>query len=163
MKWKVVGIGALVIAFWANVVLLKVVLNDHYALTDRARDANVAPKPPEAPATACKSCGCREELRNDDVDLSHDEIFVAGPLSKTALVVGLNAVRPRVHACYEKHGVPGTAMVNVVIGKSGRVTSATVTGMFAGTPTGACVEQAVKTAHVPPSDGISVPYPFQLR
>ena len=54
-------------------------------------------------------------------------------------------------------------MVNVVIGKNGKVTTATVTGKFAGTPTGACVETAVKTASFPPSDGFSTPYPFQLK
>jgi hypothetical protein len=54
-------------------------------------------------------------------------------------------------------------MVNVVIGKNGKVTSAAVTGKFAGTPTGACVEKAVKTATFPPSDGLSTPYPFQLK
>jgi hypothetical protein len=68
-----------------------------------------------------------------------------------------------VTACYNQFKVPGTAMVNVVIGKSGKVTSATVTGKFAGTPTGTCVEAAVKTATFPPSDGFTTPYPFQLK
>jgi hypothetical protein len=54
-------------------------------------------------------------------------------------------------------------MVNVVIATNGRVSSATVTGRFAGTPTGACVEQAVMAGAFPPSDGLSTPYPFQLR
>ena len=56
------------------------------------------------------------------------------------------------------------AMVNVVIGKNGKVTTATVTGKFAGTPTGACVEKAVKTASFPPSDGSehAVPVPAQV-
>jgi hypothetical protein len=55
------------------------------------------------------------------------------------------------------------AMVNVVIAKSGKVTSAVVTGKFAGTPTGACVERAVETARFPRSDGLSTPYPFLLK
>ena len=55
------------------------------------------------------------------------------------------------------------AMVNVVIGKTGKVTSATVSGKFAGTPTGSCVEKAVKSASFPPSDGLQTPYPFQLK
>ena len=87
----------------------------------------------------------------------------AGPLQQHALVAGFNAVRPKVSACYNQFKVPGTAMVNVVIGKSGKVTKADVTGKFAGTPTGQCVETAVKTASFPPSDGFSTPYPFQLR
>jgi hypothetical protein len=58
----------------------------------------------------------------------------------------------QIHECYLRHQVPGTAMVNVVIAKSGRVSKATVTGKFADTVTGACVEAAVKTAAFPPSD-----------
>jgi hypothetical protein len=54
-------------------------------------------------------------------------------------------------------------MANVVIAKNGKVSNANVTGKFAGTPTGACVETAVKTARFPPSDGFVTPYPFQLR
>jgi predicted Zn finger-like uncharacterized protein len=87
----------------------------------------------------------------------------AGPLSRNALVAGFNSVRPKVANCYNQFKVPGTAMVNVQIAKSGKVTSATVTGKFAGTPTGTCVEAAVKTASFPPSDGFSTPYPFQLK
>jgi hypothetical protein len=54
-------------------------------------------------------------------------------------------------------------MVNVEIAPWGRVNRATVDGMFAGTATGACVEQAVKTAWFPVSKGFMTPYPFQLR
>ena len=87
----------------------------------------------------------------------------AGPLAKGAVVAGMNSVKPKVAACYNEFKVQGMAMVNVVIGKSGKVTSATVTGKFAGTPTGACVEKAVKSASFPPSDGLQTPYPFQLK
>jgi len=85
------------------------------------------------------------------------------PISKTALIRGINQVRPRVAACYQTYKVPGTALVNIVIAKSGRVSSARVSGKFAGTPTGACVEAAVKTARFPASDGFSTPFPFQLK
>jgi predicted Zn finger-like uncharacterized protein len=87
----------------------------------------------------------------------------AGPLAKSAVVGGMNAIKPKIQDCYNQFKVPGMAMVNVVIARSGKVTSATVTGKFAGTPTGACVEKAVKAASFPPSDGLTTPYPFQLR
>ena len=85
------------------------------------------------------------------------------PLSKLAVVASMNEVRPRIHDCYVEHNVPGTAIVNVVIAKNGKVTSAVVTGRFAESPTGACVERAVRTARFPRSDGLSTPYPFQLH
>jgi predicted Zn finger-like uncharacterized protein len=87
----------------------------------------------------------------------------AGPLAKGAVVAGMNSVKPKIAACYSEFKVQGMAMVNVVIGKSGKVSSATVSGKFAGTPTGACVEKAVKSASFPPSDGLQTPYPFQLK
>jgi hypothetical protein len=86
-----------------------------------------------------------------------------GPLSKGAVVAGMNGVKGKVAACYAQFKVPGLAMVNVVIAKSGKVSGATVTGKFAGTPTGTCVENAIKTGSFPPSDGLSTPYPFTLR
>ncbi len=86
-----------------------------------------------------------------------------GPLAKAAVVAGMKGVNGKVAACYAQFKVPGMAMVNVVIAKSGKVSSASVTGKFAGTPTGTCVESAVKTASFPPSDGLTTPYPFSLR
>ncbi len=87
----------------------------------------------------------------------------AGPLSSRAIVAGMNGIKPKINDCYNQFKVPGMAMVSVVIAKSGKVSSATVSGKFAGTPTGTCVEKAVKTASFPPSDGLTTPYPFQLR
>ena len=86
-----------------------------------------------------------------------------GPLAKAAVVGGMNGVKGKISACYAQFKVPGLAMVNVVIGKSGKVSSATVAGKFAGTPTGTCVESAVKSASFPPSEGLTTPYPFNLR
>ncbi|HVV52823.1 MAG TPA: GYF domain-containing protein [Polyangia bacterium] len=109
-------------------------------------------------ADARHAGGGKARASNDDKPAP-----VAGPLSKSAVVAGMNGVKPKVAACYSQFKVPGMAMVNIVIARSGKVSSATVTGKFAGTPTGACVEKAVKSASFPPSEGLSTPYPFQLR
>ena len=76
---------------------------------------------------------------------------------------GMNAVKDKVGACFAQYQVPGTAMLNIVVGRNGAVRTAVVTGQFAGTPTGACVESAARTATFPPSDGLSSPYPFVLK
>ncbi|HVZ86981.1 MAG TPA: hypothetical protein VHG72_08425, partial [Polyangia bacterium] len=101
--------------------------------------------------------------RVSDDDPSRKADVPVGPLSKSAVVAGMNSVKPKIQACYNEYKVQGMAMVNVVIGRSGKVTSATVGGKFAGTPTGSCVEKAVKSAGFPPSEGLTTPYPFQLR
>jgi hypothetical protein len=84
-------------------------------------------------------------------------------LPKSAVVHGMKAIKGKIADCYARFQTPGIAMVNVVIACDGRVSSATATGRFAGTPTGACVEAAVKTATFPPSLGLVTPYPFQLK
>src|SRR5262245_44692536 len=86
------------------------------------------------------------------------------PPGKAFVVAGMNRVKPAIAACYAEYRQPGVAMVTVVIGRDGTVDSATVTGRFAATPTGRCVEHAVKTATFPPSDvGLTTPYPFMLK
>jgi predicted Zn finger-like uncharacterized protein len=106
--------------------------------------------------------GGRPRVSDDDPSAKKTDAS-SGPLGKSAVVAGMNSVKGKVADCYSQFRVPGMAMVNVVIGKSGKVTSATVSGKFAGTPTGSCVEKAVKSAVFPPSDGFTTPYPFQLR
>jgi hypothetical protein len=85
------------------------------------------------------------------------------PLMKTDVVNGMNKVKPKVAACFRRFHVPGTVSVNVAIARSGDVSSATTVGAFASTPTGACVEAAVKTATFPKSDGLTTAYPFELK
>ena len=163
---RYVGLTVLGILFWADVILLRMVLTHHCTPEDLAREAPPVSREvvymepwgahPEIPIRA-RLYG-HEGLVYDSWDRPADN-----PLTKAALVAGLNAVRPRIHDCYVEHGAPGTAMVNIIIGKGGAVTGATVTGKFAGTPTGACVERAVATARFPRSDGFVTPYPFQLK
>jgi hypothetical protein len=85
------------------------------------------------------------------------------PLSKAAVIAGMDAVKPAVMHCYDRFRVRGVVTVNVVIGRDGTVGRAATVGSFAGTPTGACVEAAVKAARFPPSQGLSTPYPYRLE
>jgi hypothetical protein len=172
---KYVGFGVLAIAYWANVVLLHLLIIDvcpwpEHAVTVPAPATAVGVSAPAPAVPAVGGLGGKTpstthvyypRWRGDEVDPFGGSEF--GPMSRAALVAGLNGVRPLIHACYLRHQVPGTAMVNVTIAKSGRVSRAQMTGKFTGTETGACVEAAVKTAAFPPSDGFSTPYPFQLK
>lgn len=160
---RYVGLTVLGILFWADVILLRLVLTHHCTPEELARPAPPAPREIDY----MDDWGPRPTIPiRARLYSAEDDPFIgasANPLSKVALVAGLNAVRPQMHVCYVAYGVPGTAMVNIVIEKSGSVSSAVVTGKFAGTPTGTCVERAVMTAHFPPSDGFRTPYPFQLK
>jgi len=83
-------------------------------------------------------------------------------LTKSDIVSAMKGVQPRVQACANQFKVPGTAMAQISVASGGRVNSASVTGRFAGTPTGACVEQAAKTAKFPPCQAMDFPWPFTL-
>jgi hypothetical protein len=84
-------------------------------------------------------------------------------LSQSDIVSAMKAVQPRVKECYNQYKVPGIANVSISVAKGGRLASATVTGKFAGTPSGTCVEAAAKTAKFPPCEAMSFPWPFQLH
>jgi predicted Zn finger-like uncharacterized protein len=85
------------------------------------------------------------------------------PLSQSDIVSAMRAVQPKVKECFNQYKVPGIANVSLAVAKGGRVSSAVVTGKLAGTPTGACVESAAKSAKFPPCEAMSFPWPFPLR
>ena len=83
-------------------------------------------------------------------------------LTQSDIVNAMKGVQPKVQACANQFKVPGTAMANISVASGGRVSNATVTGKFAGTPTGSCVEVAAKSAKFPPCQGMTFPWPFTL-
>jgi hypothetical protein len=64
---------------------------------------------------------------------------------------GMSGIASKAQGCYK--GNQGTAMVKLTVGPTGKVTKASVSGQFAGTPEGNCVVSAVKSASFPPWDG----------
>lgn len=84
-------------------------------------------------------------------------------LEKEDMVKAMQGVQGKVQECFNQYKVPGTAMVNVSVARGGKVSSASVTGKFSGTPTGSCIESAVKTAKFPACEPHNFPYPFALR
>jgi hypothetical protein len=93
----------------------------------------------------------------------HHEIEALPALSREEILTAMKGIRPRIKDCYRQYGQRGMAWVRVEVGGGGAVTSATVTGTFADSPTGACVEAAVKTAHFPTSEKLAFRYPLPVR
>jgi predicted Zn finger-like uncharacterized protein len=83
-------------------------------------------------------------------------------LTQSDIVNAMKGIQPKVQACANQFKVPGTAMANISVASGGRVSNAAVTGKFAGTPTGSCVEVAAKSAKFPPCQGMTFPWPFTL-
>lgn len=77
---------------------------------------------------------------------------------------GMSKVRPVVAKCYEQFRSAGLANVAATIGVDGHIREAQVSGSFAGTPTGTCIERAVLSATFPkPSAPHVFTFPFILR
>jgi hypothetical protein len=87
------------------------------------------------------------------------------PLSREQVITGMRKITGRVDACFAQFKSPGLTFVFVTIARDGSVTQASVGGSFLKTPTGNCVEKAVRAATFPPFEGPSVTlyYPFMLR
>ena len=83
-------------------------------------------------------------------------------LTQSIIVGAMKGVQPRVQACANQYKVPGTAMATISVASGGKVSSVKVTGKFAGTPTGSCVESAAKGAKFPPCQSMTFPWPFTL-
>jgi predicted Zn finger-like uncharacterized protein len=83
-------------------------------------------------------------------------------LTQSDIVNAMKGVQPKVQACANQFKVPGTAMANIGVATGGKVNTASVTGKFAGTPTGSCVETAAKSAKFPPCQSMAFPWPFTL-
>jgi len=88
----------------------------------------------------------------EDVDPKPDKPTLdKTSLSGDDIKRGMNAVATRVQACFA--GTQGLAQVRLTVAPSGQVQKVTVSGAFAGTPVGACVERAVGAATFPPWHG----------
>ena len=83
--------------------------------------------------------------------------------SRSAITQAMEEITPAVQACGAgEHGqVTGTL---IITGPTGRVTLATVSGPFSGTPVGACVARALRGATFPPitRPTYTITYPFRL-
>ena len=82
-------------------------------------------------------------------------------LTKKQVMSGMGKVSGSVKRC--GRGQSGTVTVKAVISTSGRVTSASTTGKFAGTPAGLCAARAVRRAKFPKTQKqLTVTYPFKF-
>jgi hypothetical protein len=79
---------------------------------------------------------------------------VGGDFDKSAAAAALGAAAGVASGCRKPGDPTGVAVVHVTFANSGRATRALVEGPpFAGTPTGGCIADALRSAKVPPYGG----------
>lgn len=136
----------------------------------------VAAKPdkaekPVAPAAPAGGAGAGEEDPSFDALLKEAGVEKTknnGPkldkksLSSSDIKTAMNGVADKAKGCYS--GTEGSATVKLTVAPDGKVSKVKVSGVFAGTPTGACIESAVRGADFPAWDGgpQSVSYSYLL-
>ncbi len=82
-------------------------------------------------------------------------------LSADDITRGMTAVAGDARAC--SAGTGGVASLAVAVLPSGKVAEAVVSGPFAGTPVGRCVERAVRSATFPPWDGVLQRFEYRYQ
>lgn len=139
--------------------------------------STTAPAPPPPPATMAStrstsgdthaSVGSGSGSTPSPAPVEQEEAEAdRGPLPETpdrsTIQAVLAARTDAVTACAA--GAHGLADVDIVIASSGRITTATVNGSFAGTPVGSCIARAVRAATFPPfsQPRFEVTYPYHL-
>jgi hypothetical protein len=84
-------------------------------------------------------------------------------LSRNDVQSAMRGIQPKVNECYKQFGKGGPADVKVTVSERGAVTAVALSGPFEGTPTGSCVERAVRSARFPESAGLRFDYRLTVR
>jgi hypothetical protein len=86
-------------------------------------------------------------------------------LSSNDIRTALEPARDAARKCFEAYGIAGTALFRITINNEGDVAGLRQKGDFTDTPTGACIEKAVKAVVFPKSRKLktTIDYPFILR
>jgi hypothetical protein len=129
-----------------------------------AASASVAPaasasatKPAEKPTAVASVTGAKPA----DTAKKKEDPIPPGPsdapaFSKSSAISALTAASMSAATCKKPGGPTGSGKATVTFAPSGRVTTATVGGAFAGTPSGGCVASVFRRAHVPAFSGSAV-------
>jgi hypothetical protein len=109
-------------------------------------------QPVDADAKACK---------DDDGPATPDY----GGFSESAVQDAMRPVVEAAEACHERYGVAGTAMYTITAGSDGIVVKFEQTGDFVDTPTGQCIDRAMRKVVLPKSKKArtTMRYPIVLR
>jgi hypothetical protein len=116
------------------------------------------------PIICCTECGPNGHCPKEGVaDREPPPGPLGPPLTHDEISTEMRLVESDVRACGRPADVGKMVVVRLVIDVSGRVTTAIATGPFEGTPTGACVEQKVKSVQFRSNDGVSLIYAFPFK
>jgi hypothetical protein len=123
--------------------------------------ASTEPNGASAPTASAETSSAVERPRTEETPA----VAEGTPFDTKAAKAALNAAFARAASCRGPDDPGGEVTAFLTYAPSGRVTSATVSGVFAGTPIGDCIATALRGARVPPFSGehVTVKHTAVLR
>ena len=84
-------------------------------------------------------------------------------LTTNQLVTALRPAADAARECHEEYGVTGVARLRITVDGSGTVAHLTQRGDFVDTPTGACIDKAIRSARFPKFRAANQSFSYPLR
>src|SRR5262249_17924064 len=131
-----------------------------------------AAKPPKCDEVACMVTPDLPCCKKGGGDRPRDTTPTPSPAAanlpdrpdRPDIIAGMKAVTGRVQGCNDTYKVAGSFKIKVTVSPDGTVTNAAAQPPMQGTPTGACVEKAVKAARFKKTKNpITFSYPYNFR
>jgi len=135
-------------------------------------DGDVVAAEPESAKAAVDRAACGDAVAEGTgagdkkpKETKPKEPEVPDELSAAQIKEVMKSVRASADQCFADYGVAGDSKLHVTVAADGSVVAVEVSGDFAGTPTGTCIEKAVKAAAFPRTKKSkqSFKYPIVLR
>jgi hypothetical protein len=125
----------------------------------------VVHNPPKQKSELDRRLAGVDEVKDERETTRHREDAppAAHSLTRSEIQAAMKAIQPKVGDCARQFQASGAAELKVTVAEDGTVKVVNIHGVFSGTPTGECVERAVKAAVFPPSSGLRFDYPLSLR
>lgn len=129
-------------------------------------DGTIVVASPKSQKAAIDRAACGEAATDEPKDAPKKVVEnIPDELTATQIKQKMAGVRGAADACFQKYGVAGDAKLHVTVAADGSVVAVDQTGDFKGTPTGDCIEEAVKAVQFPKTKKSrqSFKYPIVLR
>ena len=124
---------------------------------------------PKSSKAAIDRAACGDAVVEGEADKKPKEVApkekIPEQLTAAEIKKVMKSVRTAADQCFANYGVPGDSKLHVTVAADGAVVAVEVTGDFTGTPTGTCLEEAVKATTFPKTQKSrqSFKYPIVLR
>jgi hypothetical protein len=139
-----------------------------YRTYDECTGEIVASRPASRPVDPNrKACGAQPDKDPVEPEKVATKPTPKGPelprvLSPFKINATMAPVRKQANKCFDAYGVGGKANFKITINNEGKVTGVEQTGDFVDTPTGACIEKAVREVSFPPFKKESITFDFPV-